>query len=76
MKWYIFVTAMCGVCAVMMRNWMWCSCALLDDPPGARDYIDNLMTWSMEELIAYLDRRKKRALCPPSPQCLHLNSSL
>ncbi len=43
-------------------------CLALDNPRSARDYIDNLMTWSLDELIAYRDHRKEQAeSLPKSP---------
>ncbi len=35
-------------------------CMALDNPRSARDYVDNLMTWSIEELVEYRARRKKQ----------------
>jgi hypothetical protein len=35
-------------------------CLVLDNPRSARDYTDNLLTWSLEELIEYRDRRKSQ----------------
>ncbi len=36
-------------------------CLALDNPRSAREYIDNLMTWSLEELVEYRERRKRQA---------------
>ncbi len=34
-------------------------CLDMDNPRSARDYIDNLLTWSPEDLTAYRKRRKR-----------------
>jgi hypothetical protein len=40
----------------------------LDAPRSPRDYIESLMTLSLEELVEYLDRRKRQMeSMPKSP---------
>jgi hypothetical protein len=43
-------------------------CMALDDPRSPRDYIESLMTWSLKDLVEYLDRRKRQVgSMPKSP---------
>lgn len=33
-------------------------CMALDNPRSPRDYIENMMTWDLDDLIKYRDMRK------------------
>jgi hypothetical protein len=47
-------------------------CLALDNPRSPREYIDNLMTWSLEELVEYRERRKRQInALPKSPFRTH-----
>jgi hypothetical protein len=42
-------------------------CMEIDDPRSPPEYIKNMLTWNMEELMQYRDRRSmERKILPPT----------